>query len=374
MRKIITLTIIAAAAVLSLSCNGNKEFRPGEVWLDNNGVAINAHGGGILYHDGRYYWFGEHKTEGEGGNRANVGVHCYSSKNLYDWRDEGIALAVDPEGSGSPIEKGCILERPKVIYNEQTGKFVMWFHLELKDRGYAAAMSGVAVSDNITGPYKFLNAGRVNAGKWPLNVSEQTRQAAEAISEGKEAEIPESDRFLVRDFEGGQMARDMTLFVDDDGKAYHIYASEENQTLQIAELTDDYTAHSGRYVRAFVGRSMEAPAIFKHDGKYYMIYSASEYVRAPSLHPAMATAAARHAPEIIILLFMLQYILFYLLLSFGSISEPGASSSCCGIGQTNIGLSAETVMSLPVCCAPDWNFLVNPLCHLLRSLRRKPSI
>ena len=127
MRKIITLTIIAAAAVLSLSCNGNKEFRPGEVWLDNNGVAINAHGGGILYHDGRYYWFGEHKTEGEGGNRANIGVHCYSSKNLYDWRDEGIALAVDPEGSGSPIEKGCILERPKVIYNEQTGKFVMWF-------------------------------------------------------------------------------------------------------------------------------------------------------------------------------------------------------------------------------------------------------
>ncbi len=273
MRKIITLTIIAAAAVLSLSCNGNKEFRPGEVWLDNNGVAINAHGGGILYHDGRYYWFGEHKTEGEGGNRANVGVHCYSSKNLYDWRDEGIALAVDPEGSGSPIEKGCILERPKVIYNEQTGKFVMWFHLELKDRGYAAAMSGVAVSDNITGPYKFLNAGRVNAGKWPLNVSEQTRQAAEAASEGKEAEIPESDRFLVRDFEGGQMARDMTLFVDDDGKAYHIYASEENQTLQIAELTDDYTAHSGRYVRAFVGRSMEAPAIFKHDGKYYLMMS-----------------------------------------------------------------------------------------------------
>lgn len=134
-------------------------------------------------------------------------------------------------------------------------------------------MSGVAVSDNITGPYKFLNAGRVNSGKWPLNVSEQTRQAAEAISEGKEAEIPESDRFLVRDFEGGQMARDMTLFVDDDGKAYHIYASEENQTLQIAELTDDYTAHSGRYVRAFVGRSMEAPAIFKHEGKYYLMMS-----------------------------------------------------------------------------------------------------
>lgn len=273
MKRLITLCLITAATAMFLSCGGNKEFLPGEVWLDNNGVAINAHGGGILYHDGRYYWFGEHKTEGEGGNRANVGVHCYSSKNLYDWRDEGIALAVAPEGSGSPIEKGCILERPKVIYNAQTDKFVMWFHLELKDKGYSAAMSGVAVSDNVTGPYEFLNAGRVNAGKLPLNVSDETRQAVADIAADKEAAVPESDRFLVRDLEGGQMARDMTLFVDGDGKAYHIYASEENQTLQIAELTDDYTAHSGRYVRAFVGRSMEAPAIFKHDGKYYLMMS-----------------------------------------------------------------------------------------------------
>ena len=69
----------------------------------------------------RYYWFGEHKTAGEAGNLAQVGVHCYSSENLYDWRDEGIALSVAPEGSGSPIEKGCILERPKVIRNARTG-------------------------------------------------------------------------------------------------------------------------------------------------------------------------------------------------------------------------------------------------------------
>ena len=30
------------------------------------------------------------------------------------------------------------------------------------------------------------------------------------------------------------MARDMTLFVDDDGTAFHIYASEDNGTLQIS--------------------------------------------------------------------------------------------------------------------------------------------
>ena len=65
----------------------------------------------------------------------------------------------------------------------------------------------------------------------------------------------------------------MTLFKDDDGKAYHIYSSEENLTLQIAELTDDYQGHSGKYVRLFPGGHNEAPAIFKKDGTYWMITS-----------------------------------------------------------------------------------------------------
>lgn len=76
-----------------------------------------------------------------------------------------------------------------------------------------------------------------------------------------------------RDFTDGQMARDMTVFVDDDGIAYHIYASEENGTLQIAELDDTYTRHTGRYARLFEGRFMKAPTLFKKDGKYWFIGS-----------------------------------------------------------------------------------------------------
>ena len=149
MWKTFCLSLLVAGL---FSCQEGKRyqsFKPGEIWLDNTEVHINAHGGGILYDGGRYYWFGEHKTEGEAGNRANVGVHCYSSDDLYNWIDEGIALAVEPEGSGSPIEKGCILERPKVIHNAKTGKYVMWFHLEPKGMGYRGAQSGVAVSDRV---------------------------------------------------------------------------------------------------------------------------------------------------------------------------------------------------------------------------------
>ncbi len=265
--------------VTLFSCKGGSDkFTPGEVWPDNNNVHINAHGGGVLYDNGRYYWFGEHKTEGEGGNFANVGVHCYSSEDLYNWKDEGIALAVMSEGSGSDIEKGCILERPKVIFNKKTGKYVMWFHLEPKGKGYAGAMSGVAVSDKATGPYKFIEAVRPNAGHWPINYTEELKnvpmRADTAKFTGGSLSAPaDSLNIVKRDFETGQMARDMTLFVDDDGLAYHIYSSEENSTLHIARLSDDYTTHSGKYARFFVGRFMEAPAIFKKDGKYYLMMS-----------------------------------------------------------------------------------------------------
>ena len=266
------LWLILAAA----GCT-RPEFRPGAVWTDTGGAVINAHGGGILYDEGRYYWFGEHKTAGEAGNLAQVGVHCYSSENLYDWRDEGIALAVAPEGSGSPIEKGCILERPKVIRNARTGKYIMWFHLEPKGAGYTGALSGVAVSDRAAGPYTFLRAERPDAGVYPVNALPQhfgkSRAAGMRFDGGSLPEHPDSLNLVGRDAAQGQMARDMTLFVDDDGRAYHVYSSEENSTLHISELTDDYLAHSGRYARFFVGRFMEAPALFKRGGRYYLMMS-----------------------------------------------------------------------------------------------------
>lgn len=59
---------------------------------------------------------------------------------------------------------------------------------------------------------------------------------------------PDSLNILGRDMEQGQMARDMNLFVDDDGKAYHIYSSEENSTLHIAELDPTYTGYTGKYI------------------------------------------------------------------------------------------------------------------------------
>ena len=252
-----------------LAANGSsaspEPFKPGAVWPDTDGKHINAHGGGILFHDGVYYWFGEFKQGGRRGNQAYDGISCYTSTNLTTWKNEGIALAVEQEPA-SEIVPGCIMERPKVIYNKKTGKFVMWFHLELKGKGYDAARTGVAISDTVTGPYTYLRSYRPNAGTWPVNMPQP--------AEGTPGP-PEDDymQYFKRDLAGGQMSRDMTLFVDDDGTAYHVHAAEENYTLHISRLSDDYTSFTDQWTRVIPGGHNEAPAIFKYNGKYYMITS-----------------------------------------------------------------------------------------------------
>ena len=39
----------------------------------------------------------------------------------------------------------------------------MWFHLEIKGKGYSTASSGVAVADNPVGPYTYIRSVRPNA-------------------------------------------------------------------------------------------------------------------------------------------------------------------------------------------------------------------
>jgi hypothetical protein len=167
------LTILAIAMNMALQAQDKStgeysSFTPGSVWKDNTDTHINAHGGGVLYHEGKYFWFGEYKSERS--SAAFVGVTCYSSDDLYNWKYESVALPVVKDNPRHDIASGCVLERPKVIYNEKTKQFVMYFHLELKGKGYNAARVGIAVSDKATGPYTYLKSYRPNAGHWPTNL------------------------------------------------------------------------------------------------------------------------------------------------------------------------------------------------------------
>jgi Glycosyl hydrolases family 43 len=210
------------------------------IWKDTKGNPINAHGGGLLLHNGTYYWFGEIKkgktwlVPGQQWEDYRVpagGISCYSSKNLTQWKYEGVTL---PSIIGQPdhdLDTSKVVERPKVIYNKKTKKFVMWMHVDANDYGYA--QSGVAISDKPQGPYKYMGSIKPN----------------------------------------GQMSRDMTLYKDDDDKAYLIYSSESNKTMHVCLLNDDYLSPTTTYTRITSAHNREAPAVFKYNKKYYLITS-----------------------------------------------------------------------------------------------------
>jgi hypothetical protein len=221
-------------------------FRPGEVWRDTEGNHIQAHGGGVLVRSNVHYWYGEDRTPGGHG-----AVACYSSTNLLDWKREGAVLS--REALPRPEGRTTFVERPKVIFNPRTGKYVMWSHLE--QRGYRYARAGIALSDSPTGPFTFLHAIRPITNDFNFADDE------------------------LRQKEFGGTFRDMNLFMDDDGRAYVFYSSEGNWTMYVVRLNADFTgpetpAVEGKsWARIFVRDMREAPAPFKHNGRYYVITS-----------------------------------------------------------------------------------------------------
>jgi hypothetical protein len=237
----IVLLIIPAYPGAAQQLNEKKlPVHTGEIWKDTDGKPVNAHGAGVLEYNGLYYLFGEVKkgitwlVPGQSWEDYRVpagGVSCYSSRDLINWKNEGVALKPVTGNPGHDLDTGRVIERPKVIYNKKTGKFVMWMHVDKNDYSYSQA--GVAISDKPTGPFRYLGSVKPN----------------------------------------GQMARDMTVFVDEDQKAYLVYASELNRTMQVCLLSDDYLTPSKSYSRIVSAINREAPALFKHKGKYYLITS-----------------------------------------------------------------------------------------------------
>ena len=224
---------------IQIPLGGKKCFLPGQQWNDERGNPINAHGGGIIYADGSYYWYGEHKLPGRSEQEgADGGVHCYSSSDLYNWKDRGLVLSVDYQDKNSDISAGCILERPKVLFNKQTQKYVMYFKLYPAGTGYDTGYVGVAVSDKPVGPFvyshKFLGAGSMKG------------------------------------------SGDFCMFQDEDGSAYHLTVRKPDKAFCIGRLRGDYLYPEGEYkVLSEIPLHTEAPAVIKIDNAYYMVGSGS---------------------------------------------------------------------------------------------------
>lgn len=220
-------TGVGGTAAITSGADVIATFKNGGYLNDASGKRIEAHGGGFLYEDGTWYWFGEDKSQNSGNFKA---VNCYSSTNLTNWTFRRAIITRSTASELSTADR--IVERPKVIYNETTKQYVMWLHWE--GQNYAEAKAGVFSSSTIDGNYTYRSAFRPN----------------------------------------NNMSRDDTLFKDDDGKAYFISAANENADLVLYELSDDYLTVKRQVAVLWAGAKREAPAMFKHDGRYYLITSA----------------------------------------------------------------------------------------------------
>ena len=210
-------------------------LKNGAVWYDTQGNTLHAHGGHMLKKDGYYYWYGENRTE-------NIYVSCYRSTDLINWEFRCNSLTTQ-----SPTEAVRIrthlpltgtgggkvnLERPKVLYNALTGKYVLWVHYE-NGSDYTCAACAIATSDTPDG--EFTYHGSFN----PL----------------------------------GYMSRDCTLFQEEDGTAYFISASRDNADLNVYRLAEDYMNVDSLIHKLWPGEYREAPAVMVRDGKCYLFSS-----------------------------------------------------------------------------------------------------
>ncbi|MFG3718594.1 RICIN domain-containing protein [Streptomyces massasporeus] len=219
------LGLFGALATAGPAQAAPQRITNGTQFTDGSGNPVHAHGGGVLKVGSYYYWFGEHRNA----DNTFRYVDAYRSSDLKNWefRNHVLTEASDPELATANIE------RPKVMYNASTGKFVMWMHKE-NGTDYSEARAAVAVSDTVDGAYTWKGSFR------PL---------------------------------GQHMSRDITVFTDTDGAGYMISAARENYDLQIYRLTADYTGIASLVANPWPGGHREAPALFKRGGVYFMLTS-----------------------------------------------------------------------------------------------------
>ena len=218
----ISLLYIAGLAAASA---GPQTIVSGIAWNDQNGMNVQGHGGNIIKVGSTYYWFGENKIGENAQHDPFQSVRCYSSKDLAHWKFVSDALTRQESGDLGP---GRIVERPKVLYNAHTHRYVMYMHID--NDHYGSGKVGVAISDAVGGPYKYLGSSH------PL----------------------------------GLQSWDMNLFQDDDGKAYLLTHAGDDH-LHIDELSPDYLSVTKSV--AALQPDYEAPAMLKFHGCYYLFGS-----------------------------------------------------------------------------------------------------
>jgi hypothetical protein len=128
--------------------------------LDTSGNLVNAHGVGFIKVGNTYYMVGEQrsgKNDTYSGSTANgedafSGISMYSTTDFVNWTFVGTVVTPVAGTILYPPQCG---ERPKILYNASTSKYVIYIKMMTQTGSPSVYIGSFAVltSSNISGPY-----------------------------------------------------------------------------------------------------------------------------------------------------------------------------------------------------------------------------
>jgi len=233
-----TLSFVSEDAEMSVK---NIELRENDMTLSANERYINPVATGadpyILYHDGMYYLYST--------NAVNSGYKVFTSANLKTWEDRGLCLKT-ADVYGEPTSSAGFWAPEVYNYN---GKFYLIYTVN--------EHLGIAVADSPLGPFVSPKQSYINNNKKEI---------------------------------------DGHLFFDDDGKVYIYFVrcgsdvgpGKGNEIFAAEFDMETFTYKNERCILypenkgswewlGNYGYVAEGPAILKHEGRYYLTYSANGY-------------------------------------------------------------------------------------------------
>lgn len=74
----------------------------------------------------------------------------YESRDLYNWKDLGLIIPPEPDKPESPLHPTACMDRPHIIYNAATKKYVCWLKIMEKDGSQRSTVLTAAPSPGPT--------------------------------------------------------------------------------------------------------------------------------------------------------------------------------------------------------------------------------
>lgn len=145
---------MAATILATAACGSSSSFDLSKVNVKNKMASLSVHDPAIVKDNGKYYIFGSHMAAAE-------------SDNLIDWkifaegvnsRNPVLGSLFDDKKAFEYVDKftdgSYAVWAPDVMYNENLGKWVMYF---CTSHDYMTSDLCMAVADDVKGPYTYVD-------------------------------------------------------------------------------------------------------------------------------------------------------------------------------------------------------------------------